>query len=140
FLPEETRGRLASLEKVMEGNPDDTSGIKRKERIEGAFAAVVENPLGYGWASAGGVHSDFLQVAANLGLFAGLVLLFGYLHMLFGLGTRVLRAGPGDDMAPLGFSLFLSFLVVGQMLAVQGVEFLPFTILPLWLVWALSHT
>ena len=140
FLSEETRGRLESLEKVMEGNPDDTSGIKRKERIEGAVEAIAANPLGDGWASAGWVHSDFLQISANLGLLAGLILLLGYLHTLLRLGEGMLRGQPQEELAPLGFPLFLSFLVVGQMLAVQGVEFLPFTILPVWLMWALSHT
>jgi hypothetical protein len=140
LLPEGTLGRLQSLEKLVEGNPEDSSGIKRKERIDQAFEAVADNPLGNGWASAGWVHSDFLQIAANLGLLAGLILLFGYLHTLFRLGSAMRHASPQDELAPLGFSLFLSFLVVGQMLAVQGVEFLSFTILPLWLVWALSRT
>jgi hypothetical protein len=139
FLPEETRGRVESLEKLLEGTPDDSSGIKRKERIETAFEAVADNPLGGGWASAGWVHSDFLQVSANLGLLAGLILFFGYLHTLVPLVKRLFHPGSDAKLAPLGLSLFLSFLVVGQMLLVQGVEFLPFTILPVWLVWALSH-
>jgi hypothetical protein len=140
FLPEETLGRLQSLERVVEGSPDDSSGIKRKERVLEAAEAVVENPLGNGWASAGWAHSDFLQVSANLGLFAGLTLLVGYLYTLVRLARQMRRVSPRDDLAPLGFSLFLSLLVVGQMLAVQGVEFLPFTVMPAWLVWALAHT
>jgi hypothetical protein len=37
----------------------------------------------------------------------------------------------------LGFSLFLSFIAVGGLLAVEGVEVLPQLILPVWFVWAM---
>lgn len=138
FLSGGTKGRLESLTKILEGRPDDTSGIKRMTRIKEAFAATMENPAGGGWAFSGWVHSDFLQIAANLGLAAGLVFLAGYLHTLARLGRLVLAARRSHRPPGLGLPLFLSFLAVGQMLAIQGVEFRSFTILPVWLVWALA--
>ena len=97
---------------------------------------MLRNPYGGGWASAGWVHSDFLQVSVNLGLAAGLLLLSGYLNTLFGLIARLRSPRLTREQSALGVPLLLSYLVVGQMLAVQGVEFHSFTILPLWLIWA----
>jgi hypothetical protein len=140
FVSREARGRFESLVKLLEGTPDDSSGSKRFDRIKEAFDDVLEEPLGGGWASAGWVHSDFLQIAANLGILAGLTFLFGYLHTLYQLLVRLRHADAPEGLRTLAFPLVLSFLVAGQMLAVQGVEFQMFTILPLWLVWALVQT
>jgi hypothetical protein len=134
------QGRLHSLAKILEGAPEDSSGVRRKTRIQEAFRATLENPLGSGWASAGWVHSDFLQVAANLGVVPGLALLLGYLGTLARVVRRMRSRQLPAGQAVLGFPLFLSFLAAGQMLAIQGVEFHSFTILPVWLVWALADT
>ena len=113
------------------------AGSRRQEAVQFALEDIAKNPFGGGWAYAGWVHSDFLQVSANLGLAAGIFLLCGYLYTLFRLGTR-LAVHATSANRPSGW-LLLSFLVVGQMLAVQGVEFHSFTILPLWLVWAVTE-
>jgi hypothetical protein len=139
FLPEETRERLASVEKILEGHAEDASGVKRQERIQGALHSSLSNPFGGGWASAGWVHSDFLQISASLGLAAGLLLLFGYFATLARLAMRQASASASRELTALGIPMLLSFVVVGQMLAIQGVEFLSFTSMPLWLVWALAH-
>jgi hypothetical protein len=44
-----------------------------------------------------------------------------------------------EERAALGLPLFLSFAAVGGILLFEGVEFLPQTILPVWLVWALAE-
>jgi hypothetical protein len=139
LLPQGTQGRLDSLEKILEGKPDDSSGLKREHRIEEAFYSTLRNPFGGGWASAGWVHSDFLQVSVNLGLAAGILLLCGYLYTLFRLGMRLGFPPLSPEQSALALALFLSFLVAGQLLAVQGVEFQSFTVLPLWLVWAMTE-
>jgi hypothetical protein len=136
-LPTETQERLSSLGMVLQGQPTDSSGIDRKERALGALAATLEQPLGNGWAAAGWVHSDFLQVTANLGPLAGLAFLGGYLGTLWRLWLRV-RPGLADDGAGLSLGLFLSFVAAGGIMAVEGVQVMPHTILPIWLVWALA--
>ena len=94
YLPQDAQNRLGSLEKILEGNPEDSSGAKRQEHIETAFYSILRNPYGGGWASAGWVHSDFLQVSVNLGLAAGILLLCGYLNTLFRLIMRLRSATP----------------------------------------------
>jgi hypothetical protein len=140
YMPTAVKDRLGTLEKIMEGRPEDSSGEKRLERIKGAYAATVENPLGGGWASAGWAHSDFLQISANLGVIPGVIFLGGYLHTLVSLGMRLRVPALSPEAKQLGFALLLSFVAVGQMLAVQGVEFQSFTIMPVWLLWAMVHT
>ena len=109
----------------------------RKDRALEAVNTVVESPFGKGWSGAGWVHSDFLQVAANLGLLAGLIFLGGYLHTLLRLVQHMPMWLKGTPQSELGLCLLLSFLGVGSLLALQGVEVLPQMALPVWFAWAL---
>jgi hypothetical protein len=141
LLPGETRDRLHSLEMVLSGKPEDidTSGEKRWSRAEDALRYALQQPIGHGWAASGWVHSDFLQVAANQGLAAGVLFAAAYVVTLWRLGTRLRFRRLPPETAALGVPLLLSFISVGAMLLVEGVEFLPQTILPVWLVWALTE-
>jgi hypothetical protein len=130
-----TSERVSSGIAVLRGQPIDHSAEDRKDRALGALNQVIEAPLGSGWSSAGWVHSDFLQVAANLGIIAGLIFLGGYLNTLVRLGRRVLlRAAEHED---LGLALLLSFVAAGGLLLMEGVEVLPQLVLPMWFVWVL---
>jgi O-antigen ligase len=99
--------------------------------------SVIETPFGRGWSSAGWVHSDFLQVAANLGLIAGLIFLGGYIYTLLRFGRRLLPYLREPEQGDLGLSLLLAFVAAGGLLATQGVEVLPQLVLPVWFVWTL---
>jgi len=139
FIPK-TNERLVTTIAVLKGAPIDHSGRDRMNRATGAAERALEAPLGSGWNSAGWVHSDFLQVAANLGIVAGLIFFAGYLYTLWRIGSRVKRfieTNRSSQQGDLGFSLFLSFIAVGGLLAVEGVEVLPQLILPVWFVWAM---
>lgn len=138
-LPTHTRERIESLGHILEGRPDDidTSGQKRWVRAVEAFRYALENPVGTGWASSGWVHSDFIQVAANQGLIPGLIFLGAYLAGLWRLGRRK-NAAP--ELESLRLPLLLSFAAVGGILLYEGVQFLPQTVLPVWLVWVLVET
>jgi hypothetical protein len=142
FLPGEAQDRLHSLEMILRGTPEDidTSGDKRWSRAEDAFNSAITQPIGRGWAASGWVHSDFLQVAANQGLGAGVLLVAAYLAALVRLGMRIRSRRLPPEMEALGVPLLLSFVSVGAMLTYEGVEFLPQTILPMWLLWALAET
>jgi hypothetical protein len=142
FLPGAAQDRLHSLEMIVRGTPEDidTSGDKRWSRAEDAFDYAVAQPIGHGWAASGWVHSDFLQVAANQGLGAGVLLVAAYLAALVRLGMRIRSRRLPPQVEALGVPLLLSFVSVGAMLTYEGVEFLPQTMLPVWLLWALAET
>lgn len=138
-LPAVTRERIESLGHILEGRPDetDTSGQKRWERAVDALQQGLNNPAGVGWAAAGWVHSDFIQVAANQGLIPGVLFLGAYLAALSRLGSRLRSKDLPPQLKPLNLPLLLSFIAVGGILLYEGVQFLPQTILPVWLCWAL---
>lgn len=134
-----SRARVMSGLAAFQGVAVDHSTLDRKERALGAVDQVIASPFGSGWSSAGWVHSDFLQVAVNLGILAALIFAGGYLNTLFSIARRVLPVGSRQiaDRDYLGFALFLQFIAVGGLLALQGVEVLPQLVLPVWFVWAL---
>lgn len=136
-----TTERVMSGVSILRGHPIDSSGYTRQVRALGAFKEALDAPFGSGWSSAGWVHSDFLQVAVNLGLAAGLVFLGGYIFTMVRLGRRVLagRREKGEQ-SDLGLALMVSMIAVGGILAMEGVSVLPQLVLPVWFVWALTET
>jgi hypothetical protein len=140
FLPVETQARLESLAMVLVGKPVDSSGIKRQNRSLEALDQAFESPAGCGWAGSGWVHSDFIQVAANLGVAAGIVFLGGYLYTLCRLSAGVMASSPAEDRTQYGLALLSSFVAAGGMLAFEGIQVLPQTVLPVWLIWVLTET
>lgn len=133
-----TSERAMSAIAALQGNPTDTSATGRQTRALGALEKITESPFGSGWSAAGWVHSDFLQVAANLGIIAGLIFFGGYLFTMVRLARRALAALKSGEDGDLGFSLLLSFIAVGGILAMEGVSVLPQLVLPVWFVWALT--
>src|SRR6266542_1991026 len=135
FIPK-TDERVRSGIAALKGSPIDHSAQDRKDRALEALNVSIEAPFGSGWSSAGWVHSDFLQVTANLGLIAGLIFLVGYLYTLSRLARQTLmrlRSTEGE----LGLTLLLIFVGAGGLLAFQGVEVLPQMALPVWFAWVL---
>jgi len=85
------------------------------------------------------VHSDFLQVAVNLGVIGGLIFFGGCVYTLLRLGRRLLPNLRNRKHGDLGLSLLLSFIAVLGILAMEGVTVLPQLALPVWFVWALAE-
>ncbi len=102
-----------------------------------AVDQIFSAPFGGGWSSAGWVHSDFLQVAVNLGIIAALIFLGGYIYTLLRLSRRLLPYLRSGEHGDLGFALLLSFVAAGGLLAMEGVQVLPQLVLPVWFVWVL---
>jgi hypothetical protein len=132
-----TDERLASGIAAVQLNPTDHSALVRKERALTAWNTALDSPFGIGWSHVGWVHSDFLQVAANLGVIAGLIFLGGYIYTLVRLTRRLMLYFRSAESGDLGVSLLLSFLGAGGLLAAQGVQVLPQLMLPVWFVWVL---
>jgi hypothetical protein len=136
FIPN-TNERVITGIAALQGAPIDHSAQDRKDRAIEAVDEIMQSPFGGGWGAAGWVHSDFLQVAANLGVLAGLIFLGGFLYTLIRVGRQMptwLKATPEGE---LGLGLLLSFIGVGGLLTMQGVEVLPQMVLPVWFVWSL---
>jgi hypothetical protein len=138
LLPPQARERVSLLISLLAGNPQtmDTSGIKRWGRISAAMTETLDKPLGHGWSEAGWVHNDFIQVASNLGLLAGLLFAGAFLFTVWRLWRRVSASSISDDYY-LGLALLLSFTGVGATLGMEGAEVLPQFVLPIWFVWVL---
>jgi hypothetical protein len=136
FIPN-THERVVTGIAALQGNPIDHSAQDRKDRALQAVNEVIESPFGKGWSSAGWVHSDFLQVAVNLGLLAALVFLGGYLYTLLRLVQRMPVWLKSTAQGELALTLLLSFIGVGSLLAMQGVQVLPQMVLPVWFVWSM---
>ncbi len=138
IVPSKTQERLQSLLMVLEGKPidSDTSGQKRWDLAMNAMYGIEEAPLGQGWAMAGWVHSDFIQIAANQGIIAGATFLAGYLVTLGLLIWRWRKTAAGEE-AEIGLALLLTFVEIGGILVFEGFQVLPQLIFPLWVGWAL---
>jgi len=137
FVPQAASHRAYTAIDALRGHATDSSARDRISRAESAFNQMISAPLGNGWSAAGWVHSDFIQVGANLGLLGGLIFLGGYLYTLARLFRRVLMEPRGEAKGDLGVSLLLAYISAGGILATQGVEVLPQLVLPVWFVWVL---
>lgn len=137
FLPQSAQERALTLILAFEGRGTDTSAIKRMNFIEWSWDTIQQNPWGKGWAGAGWPHSDFLQVAVNMGVLAGLLFLGAWLLTLKRLVTRLIKLSKHRNENYLGWSLLLSFIAVGSLLGFQGVQVLPQLAFPVWFVWVL---
>ena len=137
IVPQVASHRAFTAIEALQGRATDSSAKDRIGRAESAFNQMISSPLGNGWSASGWVHSDFLQVGANLGLLGGLIFLGGYLYTLARLFRRVLTEPRSDGRGELGITLLLSYISAGGILATQGVEVLPQLVLPVWFVWVL---
>ena len=134
-LPDVAQQRVQSMVQILQGHPIDTSGVKHLARPRAALQLCLNNPAGSGWGAAGWVHSDFIQVAANLGIPAGILVLSAY-AMTF--RTLWLRVSARCTAWPLDVALLLSFLTAGGIISTQAVVDAPQLALPIWFVWVLS--
>lgn len=113
----------------------DSSMSKRYARQEAAFQLALDNPWGVGWSGSGWVHGDFAQVAANLGILAGLLFLAWYLHTCYR-AWKTYRKYPQDAFLQ---AIFTSFFLAGFILATEGVQVLPQFVMPVWFIWGLME-
>lgn len=140
-LPDATRARIYSGTELVSGQPmsSDSSGQKRWGRASTSLNNSLKHPLGTGWATAGWVHNDFLQVAENLGVMAGALFLGVYVYTLGRLWRRVRTSSLLREQRALGTTLFLSFACAGMILATDANLVLPQLILPIWFIWVIGE-
>jgi hypothetical protein len=138
LLPIQAQQRALSGIFLLTGTAQnvDSSGIKRWTRLTTALTDSLNQPLGQGWAGAGWVHNDFIQVAANLGLLAGLLFAGAFLFTFGRILRRVVVPCVSDE-PHLSLTLLLSFIGAGAILGMEGSQVLIQLVLPVWFVWVL---
>jgi hypothetical protein len=135
-LPGEAVTRLSNL--LQFGALSDSSAFNRALRIEDAQKLFFSEPLlGNGWGSSGWVHSDWLQIAANLGGIALLLVLLWYGSVTLRL-WRAYRTAAEPWVREVSISLLTFMVGFAVILATQAVIVLPQLIIPMWLLFALS--
>ena len=132
LLPAEFQDRTATLVLALEGQPVDTSAAKRIDFAANAIQLIKDRPLGVGWAGSGWPHNDFLQLAANLGIVAGMVFAVVILARLWQTWQKLYQLPRSAHVIAIGDTVFLMLLVGTGLLASQGVQVLPQLALPVW--------
>jgi O-antigen ligase len=118
----------------------DTSALERQARAEAGIELIQRNPwFGHGWGAGGWVHSDLIQIGANLGLPALVIFLIWYLSRVWriynftrGLGSR------WPDSYEYRRGLLAGLFAAFVSLAVQAIYVIPPLIIPLWFLLALA--
>jgi hypothetical protein len=131
--------RVYSVILALEGQPIDSSAAGRWDRVRYALAVAWRHPWGAGWSAGGWVHNEFIEVAAQLGLLAGLLFAGAYLMTLWRMWSQVRQCTSHDEQGALGFALLLSLVAVGGTLGTQPIAVLPQLALPVWLIWVLAE-
>ena len=141
ILPSSYQSRFDTLVLALEGHAyaGDSSSIKRLDRLRLAWHSILERPLGWGWSASGWPHSDFLRVAVNQGIIAGLIFLAAFLNTLILVLALAWKRRRQFHDGPTLQALAVSFLGAGSLLVSQDTLALPQLCLPILTVWALTE-
>ncbi len=119
----------------------DTSALKRRSRATDAIQLIQQRPFfGYGWGGSGWVHSDILQIGANLGIPAMMLFLAWYLNCMRCLYTST-RDPTINNLKNKEYAYgLLAGLCAGLFhLFTQAMVVLAFLIIPLWFLLAAAE-
>lgn len=139
FIPKPIRDSLFVLTEVDTATAYNSSVLTRFHRAENTLKLISEHPLlGNGLSAAGWAHSDILQLAANLGLPAALMLLIGWFSPLIPI-WREQRAATTASEIYRDRSLVLAGLIGAAvasliLLATQALIVISALVLPVWIV------
>ena len=126
----------ARLTSVVDFNHLDSSELDRIARAEYAYNLLQQSPwIGWGWASAGYVHSDWLQLATNLGLPAAAALMLWLLNTMRSI-YRILHAS--SWAAPYAAAILATLAGLVLTLGGEGLIVWPQLMLPIWFFIGLS--
>ncbi len=139
FVPQSAQERMATLYAVLEGHVVDSSAEVRLTRLNFAIESILWQPLGGGWGYAGWVHNDILQIAANVGVPAALIFIYGWVSAFVKLIKGFLKTRGDKELNTIYFVFLLSMSSVMLLFVSQGVLVLPQFSLPVWYVWVLAE-
>lgn len=120
-------------------DPHDSSGYKRQQRLFSAIQTITKKPLGIGWSNSGWVHSDFIQITANIGWVGGILFFGGYISLAAKSFFLVFNPLLTEREKDITAALTMSHAATGFMLAVNNNYVLTQTGVPLFFLWALLH-
>ncbi len=134
FLPTDFVYRAESL---LDLRYADSSQFKRLDRARQGVDLILQSPVnGVGWAGSGYVHSDLVQLAANLGLPALLV----FVLWLVRLGWSMFRlASKPGWIGQYAAALLASLCALAVVLTGEGIIVWAQLIAPAWFLLALCH-
>jgi hypothetical protein len=141
LIPDAAQKRLGTFFEVLHGTPaaTDSSGQKHLNGLIDGVNQALDEPMGIGWTGAGWVHCDFVQMAADLGIPAGLIYLGAWLLTLLRLMDRAARRGMTAEYRDLVVAVLLAFTTAGALLATQAVSVLPQLAYPVWFSWVMAE-
>jgi len=115
----------------------DSSALVRASRIRAGINLIKQNPyLGRGWGGSGWVHSDLIQIGANLGLLALFFFLYWYLSHIW----RLYRLNSSIVWVWVYKRALIAGLAAALLsLSTQAIIVLPPLIIPLWFLVAVAE-
>jgi hypothetical protein len=117
----------------------DSSGYIRQQRLFNALDIIRTTPLGVGWSRSGWVHSDFVQITANIGWLGGGLFFAGYINSVMKTyNLRLSNLVTEVERDTLSITL-ISLIAIGFMLSVNNHYQLSQSGVPLFFLWSLSH-
>lgn len=134
FLSQQFYLRFISL---FDSEYADSSQLRRIDRISGAIELMKGAPLnGVGWTGSGYVHSDLVQIGANLGVPALLVFVAWYGGLFWQLFRLLKQSDWVGDYARVMFAMLAGLLVnfasEGSIVWIQ-------LMVPIWFLFALVY-
>ena len=118
----------------------DSSGHVRYSRAVNALEVIFEYPLGIGWAGSGWVHSDVLQIIANLGWLAGILFVIGLFNTMYKCFIVYINHLKQDEIKLVLFTSLLILVHVILSFLFNNNFVLPQSGVPLFLLWAIIDT
>jgi O-antigen ligase len=134
LLPVEFMQRLLSLFDIRYA---DSSQFARLDRATQAFNLMTSSPImGLGWGGSGYVHSDLIQIGANLGVPALATFIAWILSQLWQFFQLSKRSDWMGEQASILFAALcgLSFVFAGEGLIVWA-QFM----VPIWFLFAMGY-
>ena len=134
FLPSAFVQRFESLYNLQYA---DSSQFSRIDRATAALDLLKENPLmGVGWGGSGYVHSDLIQIGANLGVLGLGLFLLWVAHLIWRMFNLTRLRGWIGEYASALFATFCGLAVV---FAGEGLIVFAQLMVPIWFLFAMGH-
>jgi len=115
----------------------DSSQYSRLARVQNAVSLMKQAPLfGVGWGGSGYVHSDLIQLGANLGIPGLLAFIFWWATLVAMPWHLIRRRDWVGNYAAVLFASMIALLVV---LAGEGLFVFVQTIAPIWFLFVMNY-
>ncbi len=144
LLPASVKYSLISVTDVSQKTAYNSSASKRFNRAEGTYSLIIQSPLiGSGVGASGWAHTDVLQIAANFGIPAAVLLLLSWFWPIKAIvcvrSSELYTAGVAYDELLIRGGLLAAAVASVILLATQALIVISALALPVWIVIGLLH-